>query len=101
VNSPSHIARASLSLQVADRLSAGADAAYMSSRRTLAGRETGDVFRANLTLLARRLPGRFEASASVYNLFDRRYGDPGSEEHVEDVLLQDGRTFRFKMLWRF
>jgi outer membrane receptor for ferrienterochelin and colicins len=101
VNSPSHLARASLTLPIADRLSAGVDAAYMSSRRTLAGRETGDVFRANLTLLAQRLPGRFEASASVYNLFDRRYGDPGSEEHVEDVLFQDGRTFRFNLLWRF
>jgi iron complex outermembrane receptor protein len=101
VNSPSHLARASLTLPVADRLSAGVDAEYMSSRRTLAGRETGDVFLANLTLLARRLPGRLEASASVYNLFDRRYGDPGSEEHVEDVLVQDSRTFRFKLLWRF
>ncbi len=101
VNSPSHLARASLTLPVADRLSAGVDGEYMSSRRTLAGRETGDVFLANLTLLARRLPGRLEASASVYNLFDRRYGDPGSEEHVEDVLVQDGRTFRFKLLWRF
>jgi outer membrane receptor protein involved in Fe transport len=101
VNSPSHLARASLTLPLVDRLSAGLDAAYMSSRRTLAGRETGDVFLANVTLLARRLPGRLEASASVYNLFDRRYGDPGAEEHVEDVLLQDGRTFRFNMLWRF
>jgi outer membrane receptor for ferrienterochelin and colicins len=101
VNSPSHLARASLTLPLADRLSAGVDAEYMSSRRTLAGRETGDVFLANLTLLARRLPGRLEASASVYNLFDRRYGDPGSEEHVEDVLFQDGRTLRFNLLWRF
>ena len=101
VNSPSHLARASLSLPLADRLTAGVDAEYKSSRRTLAGRETGDVFLANLTLLARRLPGRLEASASVYNLFDRRYGDPGFEEHVEDVLFQDGRTFRFKLLWRF
>ncbi len=101
VNSPSHLARASLTLPLADRLSAGVDAEYMSSRRTLAGRETGDVFLANVTLLARRLPGRLEASASVYNLFDRRYGDPGAEEHVEDVLVQDGRTLRFNLLWRF
>jgi iron complex outermembrane receptor protein len=101
VNSPSHLARASLTLPVADRLSAGVDAEYMSSRRTLAGRETGDVFLANVTLLARRLPGRLEASASVYNLFDSRYADPGSEEHVQDVLVQDGRTFRLNLEWRF
>jgi iron complex outermembrane receptor protein len=101
VNSPSHLARVSLGLALAKRLSAGVDAEYRSSRRTLAGGETGDVFLANLTLLARRLPGRLEASASVYNLFDRRYGDPGSDEHVQDVIVQDGRTFRFKLLFRF
>lgn len=101
VNSPSHLARASLTLPLVDRLTAGLDARYMSSRRTLAGSETGSVFLANLTLLARQLPGRLEASASVYNLFNRLYGDPGSEEHVEDVLFQDGRTFRCELLWRF
>lgn len=101
VNSPAHLARASMSLPIAERLSAGVDARYQSSRLTVAGRETGDVFLANLTLLARRLPGGLEASASVYNLFDRRYGDPGSDEHVQDVLVQDGRTFRFNVMWRF
>jgi outer membrane receptor for ferrienterochelin and colicins len=101
VNSPSHLARASLSFPLGNRLSAGVDAGYMSSRRTLAGRETGGVFLANATLLARRLPGRFEASASVHNLFDRRYADPGGEEHVQDLLFQDGRTFRVELVWRF
>jgi iron complex outermembrane receptor protein len=101
VNSPSHLARASLSFTLAEQLTAGVDAQYWSSRRTLAARETGDVFLANVTLLARRLPGRLEASASVYNLFDSRYADPGSEEHVQDVLVQDGRTFRLNLVWRF
>jgi outer membrane receptor protein involved in Fe transport len=54
-----------------------------------------------VTLLAHRLPGRLEASAKVDNLFDRRYGDPGREEHVQDLLFQDGRTFRVELLWRF
>jgi len=101
VNSPSHLARASLSVPLAAKLTAGVDTQYWSSRRTLAGAETGDVFLANVTLLARRLPGRLEASVSVYNLFDRHYGDPGSEEHVQDVLIQDGRTFRLDLVWRF
>jgi outer membrane receptor protein involved in Fe transport len=101
VNSPSHLACASLTLPLGDRLSAGLDARYMSSRRTLAGNETGDLFLAEVTLLAHRLPGRLEASAKVDNLFDRRYGDPGREEHVQDLLFQDGRTFRVELLWRF
>jgi iron complex outermembrane receptor protein len=101
VNSPSHLARASVSVPLGERLSAGVDAEYASSRRTLAGRETGDAFMTHATVLARGLPGRLEASASVYNLFDRRYADPGAEEHVQDLLYQDGRTFRFELLWRF
>ena len=101
VDAPSHLARASLAFPISGRFSAGVDAAYASSRRTLAGRETGGVFLANATLLARRLPGRLEASASVYNLFDRRYADPGAEEHVQDLIYQDGRTFRVELLWRF
>jgi iron complex outermembrane receptor protein len=101
VDAPSHLARASLAFPLSGRFSAGVDASYMSSRRTLAGRETSSVLLANATLLARRLPGRLEAAASVYNLLDRRYADPGAEEHVQDLIFQDGRTFRLKLLWRF
>jgi len=43
----------------------------------------------------------FEASVSVYNLFDYRYGDPASLEHVQDVIQQDGRNFRLKLSYRF
>jgi iron complex outermembrane receptor protein len=101
VGAPSHLARASLSFPLRGRLSAGVDAAYTSSRRTLAGRETGGVFLAGATLLARRLPGRLEATASVDNVLDRRYADPGAEEHLQDLIFQDGRTFRVELLWRF
>jgi iron complex outermembrane receptor protein len=101
VGAPAHLARASLAFPLGSRLSAGADAAYGSSRRTLARRETGAVFLANATLLARRLPGRLEATVSVRNVFDRRWADPGAEEHAQDVIVQDGRTFRLELLWRF
>jgi len=48
-----------------------------------------------------RLWERVALSASVYNLFDRDYGDPASTEHLQDVIEQDGRTFRVKVTASF
>jgi hypothetical protein len=56
---------------------------------------------ANLTLVTRRLLGGFDVSTSVYNLLDTRYGDPGSEEHVQDVIEQEGRGWRVQFRHRF
>ena len=50
----------------------------------------------NLSLLAPRLLGRLAVSATLYNLFDARYGSTGSEQHLQDVIQQDGRSFRVK-----
>jgi len=38
---------------------------------------------------------------SVYNLFDTRYGYPGAEDHLQDVLPQEGRSLRFRLSRRF
>ena len=38
-----------------------------------------------------------EVSASVRNLFNEAYSDPGSGENVQDQIAQDGRTFWFKV----
>lgn len=32
---------------------------------------------------------------------DYTYGDPGAEEHRQDTIQQDGRTFRLKLTYRF
>jgi len=39
-------------------------------------------------------------SASVYNLFDTEYAFPGSEEHLQDSIEQDGISFRLKLVYR-
>ena len=49
--------------------------------------------------LARSSRG-FTLVGSVRNLFDRTYQDPGSEEHPQDAIRQDGRTFRVGLEWR-
>jgi iron complex outermembrane receptor protein len=65
----------------------------------------GDIARAyyvvNLTLYGRNLVAGLDASASVYNLFDYRYGDPTGNKNPEDILSQDGRSFRAKLTYRF
>jgi outer membrane receptor for ferrienterochelin and colicins len=99
-NSPHHLLKLNMAVPLAgDRLSAGLDAQYTSSRLTLAGRRLGGFTVANLTLLGSRIFGRGDLSVTVYNLLDKRYADPGSEEHVEDAIQQDGRSYRVALKW--
>jgi iron complex outermembrane receptor protein len=81
-------------------LSAGFDSSYLSERRTLAGNRVPSVVVANLTLLSRHRSG-MEMSASLLNLFNERIADPGSEEHRQDSIIQNGRTFRVNVRYRF
>jgi len=52
-------------------------------------------------VFGQRLLKNLDLSASVYNLFDKKYGDPGGAEHLQDIIDQDGRTFRVKLTYRF
>ncbi|MFA5081226.1 MAG: TonB-dependent receptor [Hydrogenophilaceae bacterium] len=101
-NSPRHLAKLNYSMPlIGDALRAGLELQYTSSRKTLAGARTGGYGIANLTLSSDKLADGLELSASVYNLFDRHYADPGRPEHVEDLIGQDGRSFRLKAVYRF
>jgi iron complex outermembrane receptor protein len=102
-NAPQHLAKLNLTAPLLyDRLFAGLEVQYTSPRKTLAGTETGAVWLTNLTLFSQRLPLRgLSLSASIYNLFDVRYGDPGAEEHLQTAIPQDGRNFRFKLTYSF
>ena len=75
---------------------AAVDAQYMSTRSTLLGNVAGGHVLTNLSLFAPRTFGRFDLSASVYNVFDARYGDPVSNGFVQDLIQQDGRSFRVR-----
>ncbi|WP_247869763.1 TonB-dependent receptor [Herbaspirillum sp. ST 5-3] len=100
-NSPRHLAKLNLSapvFQLGWRV--GLEGQYVGRRKTLSS-ETGGYWLANMTLSSMRLAPGVELSASAYNLFDRRYADPGAEEHVQDAIVQDGRTLRLKLLIDF
>jgi len=101
-NLPRHLAQLKFSAPLAKRkLFASLDLDYMSRRRTLGGNFLSGRAVPDLTLFSRNVLKGWDISASLYNLFDTRYGDPGSGEHREDVIYQDGRGFRLKATYRF
>lgn len=55
----------------------------------------------NTTLFNTRLFGNVDLSASVHNLLNRPFDDPGGEEHLQDAIAQDGRNFRVKLTWHW
>jgi len=116
-DSPHHLVKFNLSVPLyRDKIFAGIEFQYTSDRRslhntsdaadpdqplTVQGAEAGDFGIVNLTLFSQKLIKNLEFSASVYNLLDRKYGDPATRFHVQDVLEDQGRTFRLKLTYRF
>jgi len=101
-NSPSSLAKLNVILPVVkQRIFASFNAQYTSSRLTLAGNTVSGFSVFNATLLGHALGKHMDLSASVYNLLDKKYFDPGRPEDVQDAIQQDGRSFRIKITGRF
>ena len=101
-NSPKNLSKLNLIVPlVKDKFFAGAEVQYTSKRKTVTNNYADAFFCANLTFLGQDLLKGLEVSASIYNLFDQEYRDPGSEEHQQDVIEQDGRSFRLKLTYGF
>ncbi len=101
-NSPHVLGQANFSVPLFRRkLFASTNLEYVSKRRTLQGAFAGAYLVPNFTLFSRGTLKGWDISASLYNAFDSIYSDPGSVEHVEDVILQDGRNFRLKLTYHF
>jgi len=102
VNSPHVLAQANLSVPLfGKKVYASMDAQYVSKRRTEAGDYAGSYWLPNFTLYGKKVLRGWEMSASVYNAFNKIYGDPASIAHVEDIILQNGRNFRLKFIYHF
>jgi outer membrane receptor for ferrienterochelin and colicins len=101
-NSPRQLAKCNLIAPLLrDRLFLGTEIQYTDQRETLSGNEVDGFFVTNATLFCRGIIPGLKFSFSVYNLFDKKYDHPGSEEHLQDVITQDGRTSRFKLTYVF
>jgi iron complex outermembrane receptor protein len=96
-NSPRHMAKLELLAPLNVRnITAGADAQYVSGMKTIAGSIAPGNVVTNLSLLAPLAFRRFDLSATVYNLFGVKYGVPGFDEHVQNIIQQNGRSFRIQ-----
>ncbi len=114
-DSPNHLAKLNLSVPVMhDKIFAGVEFQFASNRRslhstteasgqpiTVQGEEAASYGIVNLTLFSRNLIKNLEFSASLYNVLDRKYSDPASRFHVQDLIEQDGRSFRLKLTYRY
>jgi outer membrane receptor for ferrienterochelin and colicins len=103
-NSPTQLAKLNFSVPILrEKVFAGFEEQYMSRRRTEAGNYTPGFYLSNFTLFTRNLLNRFEASASVYNLMNKKYNDPVSFADLNplDTVQQDGRTYRLKLTYAF
>jgi outer membrane receptor for ferrienterochelin and colicins len=101
-NSPQHLGKLDLSYPLLQRrLFASLDGQYTSSVQTLAGNTLSGFSVFNFTLLGHTLGKHLDLSGSVYNVFNKKYFDPGRPEDPEDSIQQDGRNFRIKLTSRF
>ncbi len=101
-NSPRHLGKLSVSVPVIQRRLFGSlDAQYTSSVQTLTGNTVSGFGVLNATALGHVFSKHLDLSASVYNLLDNKYFNPGRPEDIEDTIQQDGRTFRLKATAHF
>jgi outer membrane receptor for ferrienterochelin and colicins len=101
-NSPRHLSKYVLGLPIPhSALFAGLEGTYTSHRLSVGGEPVRGVYLQHLTVTTDRLFRRADASIGVYNVFDRHYGDPGSEEHALTAIPQEGRTLRATLTVRF
>lgn len=73
---------------------------FLGQRRTLAGNVV-DSFVTTNVMFVEPMGRGFDLVAGIRNMFGAHYADPGSEEHRQDVIEQDGRVFTAGLRWRF
>lgn len=102
VNSPAHVGRLGVSVGLLrERARVSTEFRFLGERRTVTGGEVPAYGLVNLTLLARPISSGPDVSASIYNLFDHQYGDPGGEELAQDIVMQDQRVVRVGLRYQF
>ena len=102
-NSPSQMVKLNMTLPVVgEKLFASIEDQYLSRRKTEGGDYAAAFHVTNLTLFSQHVLDRFELSASIYNIFDKKYSDPVSKDLTPiDRVQQDGRNYRLKLTYAF
>jgi iron complex outermembrane receptor protein len=100
-SSPRQLAKVNIGVPLGARIDAGFELQYHGSTETLAGARADDFVVGNLSVSGQLARPGLRLSASVYNIFDTRYGYPGAGDHLQDVIEQDGRTVRLNVHYKF
>ncbi|NTW59326.1 MAG: TonB-dependent receptor [Nitrospirae bacterium] len=101
-NSPAQMGKLVLNVPLMkDKIFLGVEEQYVDRRKTDAGVYAPAFAITNLTLFSQNLVPRLDASVSVYNLFDKEYGDPVTLDFLQPTIRQDGRSYRFKLTYAF
>ena len=97
-NSPRHMAKARVTIPIKSRAFASAEWQFTGNRSTLAGNMVGTATVVHLTG-GWPLGKSLVLTGSIRNLFNQRYLDPSSDEHLPDSIQQNGRTMRIGFRW--
>lgn len=98
--SPAHMEKLRLGVPLRDdRLYAGIDLQHVGGTMDVHGHPAPGHTLANLVFTSRGVVPRLDVSLGIYNLLDRRYGDPANTSSGTGVEFtpRPGRTFRLKL----
>lgn len=106
-NSPRHLIKLHCQHALRPWMHMGLEVLASSHMRNTQGNIVPGHGQVNVTFLNNTLLTGLDVSFSIYNLLDRAYGDPASEEHADSLgrvlqrIPQDGRTYRLKLSYMF
>lgn len=110
-DSPENLLKLNLTAPlIKEKLFASLEVQYTSQRHTLfttgtgttlPGLDVGSYSTVNFTLFSQNLLKNLDVSASIYNVFDEQHADPATTAHLQSQIAQNGRSFRFKLTYRF
>jgi len=101
-SSPQQLAKLNLSVPIwMSAVFASVELQYHSNSRTLAGATSPDFLLTNLNVTSTTLWPSVEISAAINNVFNATPVYPAAEEHLQDTLRLNGRTYQGKFIVRF
>lgn len=102
LNSPELLGKLNLSAPLPwAGLHAGYELRYESQRLSLDGTDLGGFALSNLQLSTSALAKGLEMSLGIYNLFDKRYAQPGADSNWQNAFEQNGRSVGMRLSHRF
>ena len=110
-DSPENLVKLDLTVPVIkEKLFASLELQYTDRRSTLfttttgltqPGQDLNGYSVVNINLFSQNLVKNLDLSLGIYNLFDQHYSDPATAAHLQSQIPQNGRSFRFKLTYRF